>query len=152
LPAQLPAQPCLSDIVQYANKMAAMHEAWAIIRASIIFEGASMTHPTDEAVRREHAARQAIKNGFDMEDEDSGAAMFVAFHLEELEPAYWEAQAGTLRPAPSAVLDLLVLDKHWGGKDEMEFFDFTLPGAVTGYVVSVRFDEVGKVDEISMES
>ncbi len=111
-----------------------------------------MTHPTDEAARREQAARQAIKHGFDMEDEDSGAAMFVAFHLEELEPAYWQEQAGTPRPDPSAVLDLLVLDTHWGGKDEMEFFDFTLPGKVTAYVVSVRFDLTGKVDEISMES
>jgi len=112
----------------------------------------TMTHPIDEPARREHVARQAIKNGFDMEDEDSGAAMFVAFHLEELEPAYWQAQANTPRPAPSAVLDLLVLDKHWGGKDEMEFFDFTLPGEVTDYVISVRFDAAGKVDDISMES
>jgi hypothetical protein len=111
-----------------------------------------MTHPPDEAARREQAARQAIKNGFDMEDEDSGAAMFVAFHLEELEPAYWQAQAGTPRPAPSAVLDLLVLRGHWGERDELEYFDFSLPGGVTDYVISVRFDQAGKVDEISMES
>jgi hypothetical protein len=111
-----------------------------------------MNDRTDDAPRREHAARQAIKNGFDMEDEESGAAMFVAFHLEELEPDYWQAQLKTPRPEPSSVLDILELRGHWGGEDEMEFFDFTLPGGVTDYVISVHFDDAGKVDEISMES
>jgi hypothetical protein len=101
---------------------------------------------------REQAARQAIKNGFDMEDEESGAAMFVAFHLEELPPEYWQEQMDTARPDPAAVLDVLELHAHWGEHDEMEFFDFTLPGKVTDYVISVHFDEKGKVDEISMES
>ena len=111
-----------------------------------------MTDHADEASRRENAARQAIKNGFDMEDEDSGAAMFVAFHLEELAPDYWQARAGTPRPDPASVLDILELHGHWGEKDELEYFDFTLPGAVTDYVISVRFDAAGKVAEISMES
>jgi hypothetical protein len=111
-----------------------------------------MTKQATELARRENAARQAIKNGFDMEDEDSGVAMFVAFHLEELEPDYWQAQAGTPRPDPSAVLDLLMLREHWGEDDEYEFLDFTLPGGVTSYVISVHFDEQGKVDDISMES
>jgi hypothetical protein len=47
---------------------------------------------------------------------------------------------------------VLVLREHWGGPDELEHFDFTLPGEVTDYVVSVRFDAAGKVAEISMES
>lgn len=111
-----------------------------------------MTHPTDEAARRRDAARQAITAGFDMEDEDSGSAMFVAFHLEELEPAYWQAQLGTARPDPARVLEILTLRGHWGGQDEMEFFDFTLPGEVTDYVISVRFDEAGKIAEMSMEN
>jgi hypothetical protein len=50
------------------------------------------------------------------------------------------------------VLDLLVLREHWGEDDEYEFLDFTLPGGVTSYVISVHFDEQGKVDDISMES
>jgi hypothetical protein len=58
----------------------------------------------------------------------------------------------TARPDPAAVLDVLELRAHWGEHDEMEFFDFTLPGKVTDYVISVHFDEKGKVDEISMES
>ena len=111
-----------------------------------------MTDQANELTRRETAARQAIKNGFDMEDEESGVAMFVAFHLEELESDYWQAHAGTPRPDPSAVLDILVLREHWGEKNELEIFDFTLPGDVTNYVISVHFDDKGKVDEISMES
>jgi hypothetical protein len=112
----------------------------------------NMTDHTAELARRETAARQAIKNGFDMEDEDSGAAMFVAFHLEELDAGYWREHLKTVRPAPGGVLDLLVLREHWGGQDELEHFDFTLPGEVTDYVISVRFDQAGKVAEISMES
>jgi hypothetical protein len=111
-----------------------------------------MTAPNSGLAHRETAARQAIKNGFNMEDEESGVAMFVAFHLEELEPGYWQTHAGTPRPEPSAVLDILVLREHWGEKDDLETFDFTLPGDVTNYVISVRFDDKGKVDEISMES
>jgi hypothetical protein len=110
-----------------------------------------MTDQT-ELSRRESAARQAIKNGFDMEDEESGVAMFVAFHLEELPSDYWLARLKTARPAPSAVLDILELQAHWGEDDEMEYFDFTLPGKVTDYVISVHFDGKGKIIEISMES
>ena len=47
---------------------------------------------------------------------------------------------------------MLVLREHWGGDDEIETFDFTLPEDVTDYVISVRFDESGQVEEISMES
>ena len=111
-----------------------------------------MTDQAAELARRENAARQAIKNGFDMEDEDSGVAMFVAFHLEELDPAYWQEWMETGRPDPAAVLDILELRAHWGDQDEMEYFDFTLPGKVTDYVISVHFDDKGKVAEISMES
>ena len=34
----------------------------------------------------------------------------------------------------------------------MEVFDFTLSDEVTDYVISVRFDEAGSVEEVSMES
>jgi hypothetical protein len=111
-----------------------------------------MTDQADELSRRESAARQAIKNGFDMEDEESGVAMFVAFHLEELPADYWQQHLKTARPDPSAVLDILELHGHWGENDELEYFDFTLPGEVTDYVISVHFDAKGKIIEISMES
>lgn len=111
-----------------------------------------MTDQSAELTRREQAARQAIKTGFDMEDEESGVAMFVAFHLEELGSDYWQQHMGTPRPDPSAVLDSLVLREHWGEEDAMEYLDFTLPGEVSDYVISVRFDAKGKVADISMES
>jgi hypothetical protein len=111
-----------------------------------------MTDHDKERARRETAARQAIKNGFNMEDEESGVAMFVAFHLEELPADYWQQQLNTTRPDPSAVLDILELHGHWGEDNELEYFDFTLPGEVTDYVISVHFDAKGKIIEISMES
>jgi hypothetical protein len=111
-----------------------------------------MTNQADELSRRESAARQAIKNGFNMEDEESGVAMFVAFHLEELPAGYWQQHLNTTRPDPSAVLDILELHGHWGEDDELEYFDFTLPGEVTDYVISVHFHAKGKIIEISMES
>jgi hypothetical protein len=111
-----------------------------------------MTDHAPELTRRESAARQAIKNGFNMEDEESGVAMFVAFHLEELPADYWQQRLKTTRPNPSAVLDILELHGHWGEDNELEYFDFTLPGEVTDYVISVHFDKAGKIKEISMES
>jgi hypothetical protein len=78
--------------------------------------------------------------------------MFVAFHLEELPADYWQQQLNTTRPDPSAVLDILELHGHWGEDNELEYFDFTLPGEVTDYVISVHFDAKGKIIEISMES
>jgi hypothetical protein len=44
---------------------------------------------------------------------------------------------------------------HWSEDDEengVEYFDFTLPGNVTQYVVSVHFNGAGSVESISMES
>ncbi|MUI16138.1 DUF2004 domain-containing protein [Massilia dura] len=34
----------------------------------------------------------------------------------------------------------------------MDVFDFSLPDDVTDYVISVRFDDSGEVENISMES
>jgi hypothetical protein len=49
---------------------------------------------------------------------------------------------------------MLDLRSHWGAGDAegIDAFDFTLPGGVTNYVISVRFDDKGDVAEISMES
>jgi hypothetical protein len=54
------------------------------------------------------------------------------------------------------VLDILELQSHWSSGDEddggIEIFDFTLPEGITNYVISVRFNEAGQVEEITMES
>jgi hypothetical protein len=49
------------------------------------------------------------------------------------------------------VLGLLVCRSSWGEND-LENFDFTLPGDGTQYVVAVHFDAAGEVDGLSMES
>ncbi len=47
-----------------------------------------------------------------------------------------------------------MLRSHWGDEDDdgIDTFDFTLPEDVTDSVISVRFDEKGQVEEITMES
>ena len=81
-------------------------------------------------------------------------ALFVSHHLDELDAAYWKKHAGTPRPSPKQVLDLIVFDSHWGeeGDDGFDVFDFTLPDEVTNYVISVRFDDDGEVGSVEMES
>ena len=109
------------------------------------------TNP-DEIKRREAAARTAINKAFGTADDEFGATLFVSHHLEELDSSYWKKHLSTETPEPRRVLDLLVLRSHWGGDDEIDTFDFTLPEEVTDYVISVTFDESGEVSEITTES
>lgn len=105
-----------------------------------------------EVERRTAAALAAIKGA--MDDGESSVPLFVSHHLEELDAAYWKKHAGAARPSPTKVLDLLQLRSHWGEENEdgLDVFDFTLPGDVTDYVLSVRFDDDGVIEDISMES
>ena len=112
-----------------------------------------MTSIATEIQRREKLALEAIKSTFGTEDGEFGATMFATHHIEELEPAYWLKHLGTETPEPKKVLEALQLKEHWGDdENEMEVFDFTLPDGVTDYVMSVRFDQAGAVEEVSMES
>jgi Protein of unknown function (DUF2004) len=106
----------------------------------------------DEIKRREAAARTAIKKAFDTADEESGVALFISHHLLDIDSTYWKQHFSTETPDPQRILDSLVLQSHWGGDDELETFDFTLPEDVTNYLISVSFDEDGDVSGISMES
>lgn len=112
-----------------------------------------------EIQRRTEAALLAIKQAMSDSDENSSVKLFVSHHLQELDAAYWEKHTGKPRPSPIKVLDLLQLRSHWGEDDEDDIdedgtdtFDFTLPGDVTQYVIAVRFDEDGEVENIEMES
>ncbi len=79
--------------------------------------------------------------------------LFVSHHLEALDSKYWQEHTGIPRPTPVQVLGILELRSHWGEEgDGSDVFDFTLPGGVTDYVISVRFDDDGTVEDISMES
>ena len=106
----------------------------------------------NEIQRREASARAAIKRAFGTADDGSGVALFISHHLEELDSAYWKKHFSTETPDPLRILDSMVLRSHWGGDDEIDTFDFTLPEDVTNYVISVSFDEAGEVSGISMES
>lgn len=105
-----------------------------------------------EIKRRTIAALAAIKNSAN--DAASSVDLFASHHLEELDPSYWKQHTGTPSPSREQILGLLELRSHWGeeGEDGIDVFDFTLPGGVTDYVISVRFDEGGEVEDISMES
>jgi hypothetical protein len=111
-----------------------------------------MSNSEKEITRRTAAALAAIRQS--LGQEDSAATMFASHHVEELDAAFWKQHAGTATPTRKQVVDLLELRSHWGDEDEegMDTFDFTLPGGVTSYVVSVRFDDNGEVEDFSMES
>jgi hypothetical protein len=107
-----------------------------------------------EVLRREATARAAIKQSFGLGEVESDAGLFAVHHLEELDGEYWQKHLGTSSPEPIRILDILELRSHWGDDDDngLDIFDFTLPDGVTDYVISVRFDETGEVEEILMES
>jgi hypothetical protein len=102
-----------------------------------------------EIERRTTLALSRIKRG-----RSSSVSLFVSHHLAELDAAYWEERTGTPKPDAKQVLELLQLRSHWSPEDEdgIEIFDFTLPGEVTNYVISVQFDEEGNIQGIEMES
>ena len=108
----------------------------------------------EEIERRKKIAIYAIKSAFGTEEDEYGATLFVTHHLEEIEESFWQKHLGTTQPEPRRILDILVLRSHWGDDDDdgIDVFDFTLPEDVTDYVISVRFDEEGQVEEITMES
>jgi hypothetical protein len=107
-----------------------------------------------EVVRRENLARAAIKRVLGTTEGEFTADLFASHHLDELEGDYWQKHLGTASPEPARILDILELRSHWSSDDDngLENFDFTLPDDVTDYVISVRFDDAGDVEEISMES
>jgi hypothetical protein len=109
----------------------------------------------EEIQRREGVARAAIKEAYGTAPSDElgpAPSLFVSHHLEEIEPAYWMQHLSTETPDPSQVLELLELKSHWGGDEEIENFDFTLPEDATQYLITVKFDKSGVVSKIAMES
>lgn len=108
----------------------------------------------DEIARRTALALKAIRKSVGTEQGEFGADLFVAHHLEEIEDSYWIERLQTSAPDASQVLSLLVLDPHWNEDDEdgLDTLDFTLPGGVSNYLLSVQFDEDGAVEDICMES
>lgn len=106
----------------------------------------------DEIARRESAARESIDTAYNTPDDEFGVTLFVSHHLDELDASYWTKHFATTEPKPRQILKSLVLCSHWGGDDEIENFDFTLPDGITNYVICVAFNDSGQVADISMES
>jgi len=105
-----------------------------------------------EIQKRTQAARAAIKAAYGSEDDEYGATLFVSHHLEELDESYWTERFQTSSPDPSRILDALILRSEFENEDDLDTFDFTLPGDVTDYVICVSFEEDGEVEDITMES
>ena len=106
----------------------------------------------EEIQKRTIAALAAIKAAYGTEEDEYEATLFVSHHLDEIESSYWEERFQSASPRPSQILDALVLRTDFEDDEDIDMFDFTLPGDVTDYVICVSFDEHGKVEEISMES
>jgi hypothetical protein len=104
-----------------------------------------------ESQKRRKLAFHAIKQAFGTEAGEDSVNLFVEHHLEELPTSYWREHLGASVPEPMAVIGLLELRSTWGDGD-IEYFDFTFPGEVTDYLVSVHFDGAGEIDGKSMES
>ena len=111
----------------------------------------------DEMERRRTTALNAFKQVFGTPGDEHAVTLFVSHHLDELGGEYWQEHCGAPRPEPKQVLDILTLRSHWGeggeeDEDGIDVFDFSLPGDVSNYVISVSFDQNGDVEDITMES
>ena len=98
---------------------------------------------------KEKRALAAIKESSGKKEGEYGIDLFIEHHLEELNDSDWEKSIGISKPTPKQVIDSIMLIKSW---DHDLAYDFSLPNDVTDYVVSVRFDEEGDIEGISMES
>ena len=112
-----------------------------------------MTAIPTELIRRRQVALEAIQDAVGTEVGEFSADLFVSHHLEEIDAAYWLERLGTAKPDSKQILGLLILLSD-SGEEEGEFkqLDFTLPGDVSNYILSVQFDDSGNIDEICMES
>lgn len=111
-----------------------------------------MALDSDEMKRREVVARAAIRRLVGADDEVDS---FISHNLREVKSEYWLDHTGTETPTPRQVFELLVLRDDWDlweEEDRGKYFDFTLPGDVTQYVICVQFDDNGDVLDVVVES
>jgi hypothetical protein len=101
----------------------------------------------------ETTAREAIKSLIGKPEGEDNVTLFLEHHLAELEPEYFSSTYGSTTPEATQIVDSLVFVHSWSSEDDgtVDVFDFSLPGSVTDYLLSVRFSG-DEVKEISMES
>lgn len=104
--------------------------------------------------QRQNLALAKIQSTYGSPEGEFGATMFVAHHLQEIDENYWIETFGTEAPSPSEIIKALVLVSNWSSEDDghLDMFDFSLPGNVTDYLLSVRFNSDGVVEDVAMES
>lgn len=93
-------------------------------------------------------ALMAIKASSGTDIGEYSVDLFIQHHLEELIDSEWVKAIGSKKPTNNQILESLVLKSCW---DKGLVYDFSLPHDITDYVVSVRFDESGSIEAISME-
>jgi hypothetical protein len=103
----------------------------------------------NEIEKREIESISALKKSL---NDDYSTKLFISHHLTEINSEYWIEHLGCAKPNSIDIINILVLKEHWGGDADIDIFDFTLPDNVTDYVLSVSFDDSGKINEISMDS
>jgi len=115
-----------------------------------------MPSSPEEIAKLEAVARAHIRAVYGTPGDEYGVTLFVSHHLNEIEASYWLGHVGAVTPEPHQILDLLELkpveDEVDEEDDEAIILDFTLPGGVTNYLISVEFDEAGNVAGVAMES
>lgn len=113
-----------------------------------------MTSPPNKLARRTQVALEAIQSSAGTEAGKFGADLYVSHHLAEIDSVYWLERLGTAKPDPRQILGLLIpiSDSDKREDEDFETLDFTLPGDVSNYILSVQFDDSENVYEICMES
>lgn len=101
----------------------------------------------------EQAALATLKSLCGTSAGEDSVTLFVDHHLAELEPDYFSQTYGTPTPEAPQILASLILVDSWSSEDDgnVDVFDFSLPGNVTDYLLSVRFSG-DDIEDISMES
>lgn len=97
------------------------------------------------------SARKAINENYGTDEGEYGSNLYVSHHLEELDSTYWKEYFGSENPEPFEILNGLVV-KPLEKEEDLESIDFTLPGEITNYVLTVYLDQKFQVEEIAMES
>ena len=101
------------------------------------------------SLEKQKIAMDAIKASSGTDSGEYGVDLFVEHHIEELNGEEWKKSLGEENPSKEKIINSLVFESAW---DDDCVYDFTLPNNVTDCVVSVRLDDNGEVEEISMES
>lgn len=103
--------------------------------------------------QKTEAALARIRALYGTPEGEYGPTAFVEHHLEELSAAEWSACLGVEAPTARQVLDGLILVGAWDSAEDgvIDTYDFSLPGDVTNYLISVRFDG-DEIVSVEMES